>query len=576
MRKLSVVVGILLAVSNVFAADWSDLSNGKHSFKSLGTAFYRDVPVRRIPNATVQLAFVNLEAVRRLGLELPSDPAKAEAMLLEHFAWEVDPEKKSEKVWFATHYLDANKKEVGGAIGDGRALWTGELQLKGNDGKILYVDGVQKGVGPTPFAWLNNASHSDGRQNTNELIISGIRSMADMGNELDSTADILGFTIKTPEGDIRSMTLRVGRQTRPAHIRYHSDNSADEAKIVDYIVKRDLGLPLTTQVTDAMFLEWERNFARNNAEDTARLFALNGFYEHPTMGNKTTTGGSIDLNGRQYMDAYHANLTHLYHRLSVSNQVSLQKGYIAHINGWLTEANYRTRNIDIGKLTKDMNQIFDTTFTRTAAKMLLRNLGLDDHEINSLPNDVRTEFYNAMNKLMRAAGNEPRKMYLQNDSTIPAAFDTRKILKGTLAAFAQPTAEQKAEAMKQLYRVDRQWNATNEGDHADLRERYERAVGSVVNALGGKIRPQWIQNAATRVKLERYDATTDGVWDHAAHPIRTKAESGQVAWPEISRLMQQAADTFIDKDPSVRKGGMLKPKLPIYAPSCSAVFANAG
>lgn len=590
MKTMIVLFSLLLQVSTAFAtASWSDLANGQHSFKTLGQDFYVDVPVRRMSGASVQLSFVNRDLARELGLDLPDDPAQAEKMLKDLFAWEVDPEGKSPKKWFATHYQDSNGKGPGEAQGDGRALWTGELQLERPDGKILYVDGVQKGVGPTPYAWTNNSTHKDGRQKTEELVISAIRSMADLKNQLDSTGDILGFTIKDANGDVRSMTLRVGRQTRPAHIRYHDDNPANEKKMMDYVVARDLGLAVGTPVTDAMFIQWARNFTLNNAEDTARVFALNGFYEHPTMGNKTTTGGSIDLNGRQYLDAYHSDMHHLYGRLFVRDQVDIQKSYMASIATFLRNAKYRS-HLDLNALTKDLNRQFDQKFVEVASKLFLNSVGLNDVEIEKVPANVRLEFFEAMNQLMRAKGNAPRDLIALNKGVIPAAFDTRKVLRGTMAALVRPDWQK---AMDELYVVDYKWNATLPGDHPAVKQRYEKSVIQVIDSLGGKIRTSWIENAAKRNKPTRFDSTSDGIWDLYAHPIRKQAEAG-TSWVTISDQMEKAASHFVDADRPVRPIAMLKakaalkssvapiavdvlarPSASLTARSCNALFAPA-
>ncbi len=579
MKILALVSTFFVSLSCALAAphatpQWSDLANGKHSFKTLGTDFYVDVPVRRIPDERVHLAFVNLDTVKKLGLALPTDPKAAEAFLKDLFAWEVDPDGKSEKKWFATHYQDSNAKGPGEAQGDGRALWTGELKLKAADGSILYVDGVQKGVGPTPYAWLNNSSHKDGKQNTNELIVSGIRSMADVRNQLDSTSDILGFVIRDPSGELRSMTLRVGRQTRPAHIRYFSDEPANEKKLMDYIVTRDLGLPIGTSVTDEMFLAWELNFARNNGEDTARVFALNAFYEHPTMGNKTTTGGSVDLNGRQYLDAYHVNLTHLYGRLNVGDQVQYQREYIGSMYYYLKEAKYRT-NVNTVELKKNMEKAFNLTFETTASKIFLNSLGLSQVEIDQVPREVRLEVFRSIEVLMRATGNSAiPKMMMDTTNIVPASFETRKILRGTMAAFALSVADRTA-AMAELYKNNYKWNTTRPTDHEEPKARYEAAITALISSTGGRVNPAWIKAAALRTKLERFDSTSDGVWDKWGHPIREKAEAGQ-SWVHVSNQMQKAANSYVDPQRPERTSAMLKPLVEIRAPSCSTLFGVAG
>ncbi len=582
MKILTLVTALTLTASFALAgpqkgsANWKDLASGNHSFKSLGTNFYVDVPVRRMENSKVQLSFVNTEMIERLGLTLPTNPEETEAFLKDLFAWEVDPEGKSSKKWFATHYQDSNDKGPGTAQGDGRALWTGELKMKAADGSILYIDGVQKGVGATPYAWLKNKSHSDGRQNTNELIISGIRSMADQNNNLDSTSDIVGFSIQDADGGIRTMTLRVGRQTRPAHIRYHSDNPFDERKMMDYVVTRDLGLEVGTKVTDELFLKWERKFARSNAEDTARIFVLNGFHEQPTMGNKTTTGGSIDLNGRQYMDAYHGNLSHLFNQLYVRDQVELQKKYTSNINYYLSQANYRP-SVNTPAMNREMLALFDVTFQETAGKLFLHALGLSPLEISKVPSDVRNRLFDSINRLMRATGNKASpEMMMSTRDIVPAAYEMRKVIRGTMAAVARSSHSSRQEAMSELYKSDAKWASTGPNDHADLRANYDRAIDAVISSVGGRVKSEWVNAARARTSMTRFDATEERIWGDYAHPIRHKVEagvgSGELIWPEVSRLMAKAANLYVDPQTPERKLVMLKPKVHFEVRSCSSLF----
>ena len=327
-----------------------------------------------------------------------------------------------------------------------------------------------------------------------------------------------------------------------------------------------------------MFLEWERNFARNNAEDTARVYALNSFYEHPTMGNKTTTGGSIDLNGRQYLDAYHVNLTHLYGQLNVGNQIKYQRDYLGSINAYLRVANYRT-NVNTAGLRQKMDELFNSTFETTASEMFLNSLGLSEDEIKNVPREVRLEVFKSIDVLMRATGNASiPQMMMDTQNIVPASFDTRKLLRGTMAAFALSTSR-RANAMAELYKNNYKWNTTLSTDHEAPKARYEAAVSALISSLGGRVNLAWIKAAALRTKMERFDSISDGVWEKWGHPIREQAEAGK-NWVHVSNQMQKAADTFVDPQRPKRISSMLKtapkPGLDVRAPNCSTVFGAAG
>ncbi len=578
MKNLTLfVLTYVYAVMAFAVPSWKDLASGEHSFKTLGPGFYQEVPVREIPKNRIQLSFINRRLVERLGLALPQDPVAAEKMLTDLFGWEVDPTKSSPKKWFASHYLDGSKKGPGEAMGDGRALWTGELKLETKDGKILYIDGIQKGVGATPFAWLKNPGHSDGAQNTGELIRSGIKSIADMDNQLDSTGDILGFTMTNDDGSKRSMTLRVGRQTRPAHLAFHADSVTNEAKMMDYIARRDLGLPLDAPVTTEVFNRWCMQFAKNNAEDTARVFTLNAFFEQPTLGNKTTSGGSIDLNGRQYLDAFHSNLGHLYMRLKVEDMVDYQKSYIGLILNFLRKANYAPA-LALPELRQKMDLIFDRTFDAAGARLQLHRLGLSEKDIQLLSPPLRQKFFKATTDLMYAKADRKANLVFGNDNVTPAAYDTRKILKGTMEAMHLPTPLEREAAMDKLYKVDRAWGPANLIQaHRDRWIKYETVVGEIIHVLGG-VKSEWIHNAAVRTNADRYDSSTDGLWDKWAEPLMRLAESGKSNWQEISGFMENAADSLIDQDLIQRRAGMLLPRVGAKAGAlmCRDLFENAG
>jgi hypothetical protein len=83
------------------------MSSGHHSLQTLGPEYSIQIPVRRIEGA--KLILFNHQLAERLGLQLPSDPAQLEKMILDHFAFTIAKDgEPSDRTWMATYYLDSN------------------------------------------------------------------------------------------------------------------------------------------------------------------------------------------------------------------------------------------------------------------------------------------------------------------------------------------------------------------------------------------------------------------------------------------------------------------------------------
>ena len=240
----------------------------------------------------------------------------------------------------ATRYLDSKEKKPGEALGDGHAVWSGEIINTLPDGKLAYIDIILKGIGQTPLAWTNhdNPEHSDGLQTTNEAVHSYLMSEINWRNNLDSTIDLAVIEIPIKKIEKRSgeftkcaITVRVGAQTRLAHLSYWADDYPHFKKIRDFVVKRDLGLKLDFEISTKHIQEYLEKLTDNLADEVARYFDLNAVHGSPTMGNRTTRGSTIDLGTFRYLDAHHIDYRYLVQKLSLGGefgQVQQFKNYL--------------------------------------------------------------------------------------------------------------------------------------------------------------------------------------------------------------------------------------------------------
>ena len=109
---------------------WERVSSGAHSYRKLGKKFFVPLNMKKVEDAEVVL--FNERAAKALGLETPEDMNALQEMILNNFAYMVAPKESSSsdsKQWFATRYLDSESKKRGEALGDGRAAWSGELEV---------------------------------------------------------------------------------------------------------------------------------------------------------------------------------------------------------------------------------------------------------------------------------------------------------------------------------------------------------------------------------------------------------------------------------------------------------------
>lgn len=228
---------------------------GPHSFKSLGSSFYVEVPVRRVPGA--RLVLFNRRLAESLDLPVPKGGREIESALLEWFAWfkhesragEGDTPAEDIETFFATRYQDSDSRCAGSALGDGRALWLGEIVRKTADDRMRYLDVVVKGIGATPLAWLKHPkkSHRDGMVGLTEAVHEYVYSLAAVRNGIDAAQVLAVIELpfqRAAGGEKAALVVRVGNHLRFAHYRYFSNQPERLETLFEYGLKRDMGLPL--------------------------------------------------------------------------------------------------------------------------------------------------------------------------------------------------------------------------------------------------------------------------------------------------------------------------------------------
>lgn len=527
---------------------WEQAASGNHSLRSLGPQFYVDLPMREIPNA--RMAYFNYRLAERMGLKVPSDPKELEALMKRLFAVEIDPTGNSERKMMATRYLDGPKKASGEAMGDGRAAWAGEIRTTLPNGKILNLDIVAKGIGQTPLAWTNRAdgSHSDGRQSDRELVRSVINSRANVGNELDSTDDLVGFVI--PESDyLRTIGVRVGNQTRVAHLRYYEDEPENFAKIFEYVIRRDLGLPEHTKISAAEVTEYVESFVKNLAEETARYTDLNAIHGAPTAGNRTTKGSTIDLAEFWYHDAHHKKFSYLYGNVSLEEQVAVMRGYVFFIIEFANRAKYPIPlNLSRTALSAQFNRIYSERVSELSAN----RVGLSENEVKKMSKRTLEQFARAVEGLRYAMG-ETKKRIFSND-ILPAAFDIRRVFADTFANIASPGRKEI------VFANERNW-ATSTEKYVVLKNAYLKAVDAIVTDMGEDGRPkvEWIRKAKTLNGVKRMEpgdgragSPDDPFYRAHDEKILRVLYSDGFDFRIVNEMIDQAAADLIDRGLSPR------------------------
>jgi nicotinate-nucleotide adenylyltransferase len=435
------------------------MSDGSHSLQRLGAKYSRRVPIRKIEGA--RLVLFNSRLAQALGLDLPSDPAELERVILERFAYVIAKKgEPSERAWMATYYQDSNGKEKGEARGDGRALWSGEIELRPNQKNnhdVFPIDVVVKGVGQTPLAWTNHddPGHKDGLQSLREAVHSFIMSEANDRNELNTTMDLAVIEIPVAKKDKHSgqqenaaLTVRVGEQTRIAHLRYWADRPTEFKKLFDYVVNRALHRPQETPIQTGDYDLYIQKLATNLADEAARYYDLHAVHASPTPGNRTTSGATIDLGTFRYLDTHHADYTYLFDQLSLGGkygQREQMKDYIALVEDYALDAGI--------EFSSKPGATFTRVFNQRLLQLWMQRLGLP--EGTKLKRETKLEIVRLFKELSESVSD---RLYKLGDREFhPAQYDMRRIFEGIPALVNAKTNGEALAQAKSLLQSNRPW-----------------------------------------------------------------------------------------------------------------------
>jgi uncharacterized protein YdiU (UPF0061 family) len=534
----------------------SAVSDGSHSFLGLGPDFSVPVEMERIPDA--KLLLYNDVCARELGLKLPDDPRQLEEAILGAFAHRVRTKESKaplSKTLFATYYLDSAKKGAGQAMGDGRAAWFGERLIEQADGAVYPVEFVAKGVGVTPLAWLAHSreTHRDGLMYPAEGIHDFITSEAAyrMGLETNRTLVVIQIPdLKMDEALGRKVpaviTVRVGPQFRPAHLRFHADDPKKLRKISDYLVRRMLRLPQDAKIGRAQGRRYLEILASKMGEQAALYQLLHAVQRNPTSGNRTLVGGAIDTGTFRFLDAFHPGYSIMLGRNRLDQQTGFFVEDYKRIFGYLKTAGL----VPGGLVADDLLLRFDEAYDSTYSDGILSRLGLDPAEIGALTSRRRARVAAVFEEHFSATGR--KKWGTEMERVDAAAFDSRDLLGRFWTAFeTADEVERRARLVALLRRKTRSWQGTTKKVAEASADRILAEVVPILRAFRIKTpRQEWISRAAD-LSLKRRPEVQD--FDRVLEqPIMDAVGSG-AGWVELSRMAEDSVDAIVDD-------GLLPPK----------------
>ncbi|MBL7672478.1 MAG: YdiU family protein [Bdellovibrionaceae bacterium] len=480
-----------------------EVYNGAHSYRDLGSEFYVEVPMVSVGDQS-RLILFNQNVGKSLGLD-DVGVEFLKSQLPKYFGWIVDTTGKSQKTMIATRYQDSRTKNPGDALGDGRAVWSGEQIIPLPSGEVIYLDFVLKGVGQTPLAWTNHPDplHNDGFQSDEEAVHSFIYSEVNRQNGIDSTVDLAVIELpfyRQRKGGLgqtkTAVTVRVGSQIRLANLRYFVDQPRLFAKLFEFIIRRDLRLPADELIKPKHVTKYLDNFVRNLAHDASKYFDLHAVHRSPTLGNRTTEGGTIDMGTFRYLDAHHSDYAYLRGELTLGgshSQTDQLYDYIPLLLSYIANAKYPLPH-GYPETKKKFKRDFFGYFKRFSVNLILRRLGIPDSQAEKIPEDLKNELINIVQKVFEAKGN--RRVPSVTGPIFPAAFETRKLFAESLAVLLKKKSAQPLGWIN-AFNTERDWGSDGAGLHADLVKKYIRAVEKIVDSMAPSEKELrfWVKNA---------------------------------------------------------------------------------
>jgi uncharacterized protein YdiU (UPF0061 family) len=553
-----------------FAKETPDIATGNHSYKSLGPDFYVDVPVERVSGA--RLVLFNRDLAKQLDVQLPESDTDIEKFILEQFAWfkkdddqtfDKEPKKES-RAFFATRYQDSDDKSAGSALGDGRALWVGELVNKTSQGAFLYYDVVVKGTGVTPLAWLNHTkkNHRDGRAGMTEAVHEFIYSLAAIENGIDAVGALAVIELpfyRDGQGEKAAIIVRVGNHMRFAHYRYFSNQPAQLEKIFEYGLKRDLHLSLDHHITPDDVRNYLDLIVINSAKDAAKYYDLHAVHGSPTFGNRTSNGGSIDLSTFVYLDAHHGKYSYMSGGANSLGGEWGQKEQFFNLFSSLTDFLRGSHFKYTGEIapTEYYLRKFNDTFEQKLTYQWLKRLGLAESEMALLSINAKEQFYDIMRSIYELEGSQ--KFKINTGSTQMAAFEPRKILAQT--AQSLDSFNEIDLIWEKLFKVGRSWGSLGFSEAKPFINQYLKSVKEIMGELNATRHTitEW-QHRSHRIQLaDRKEPGGDFFYGSErfaySEDILTQIQEGKDHWRSISDNAVSSAAKLVDKGLSLNWPG---------------------
>lgn len=538
----------------------SNILNENHSFRSLGQDYYVDTTVEFVPGS--RLVLFNKKLAQQLNLDLPESDQDIEKLILENCSWFKDDQNRNEstkdnkvKTFFSTRYQDSEDKSEGSALGDGRAIWVGEIINKGVSGQLQYLDLVLKGTGATSLAWVNHPrkSHRDGQVSINEAVHEYVYSAAAKKNGM-STVGVLAVIelpfIREVDNEKAAIVVRVGNHLRFAHYCYFSDNSIQLKALFDYGLKRDMGMSLSHKVTAKDVRQYLNFIATNLSADAAVYFDVHAVHGSPTFGNITSCGGTIDFATFVYTDAHHSNYSYMSDGANILGGEWGQTEQFFNLYSGLVSAlkksqfDYTVEIMPIEYFLKKFNNNFERVLTR---RWLIR-MGLSKQDIDLLSFKNKEFFYEIVKLIYELNGS--KKIRFGKRKIFLAAFEPRNILSETfnyLDNFDDDTL-----IWEQLFKVNRKWGTYKRVDAKAYIGIYRKAVRNIVNELKATEEQVAIwQQQSKAIKLsERNEPGKDFFYDserfNASEGVLKQIKLGDVTWNTISKTAENSAYNLAD------------------------------
>lgn len=292
------------------------------------------------------------------------------------------------------------------------------------------------------------------------------------------------FNPHTQQFENAAISIRVGDQTRLAHLRYFAEQGTPKQKeeILKYAVRRALHLPLNAPIGNAQYQSFLTGFTSNLANQAAHYTDLQFVHGSLTYGNQTLQGHPIDYGTFLSLDAQHGDLTYLGHQFKAGDQSDDLKLYLAKLVEFLPPE-FKERGNDYAAQ-------YHRQYKETLTRLWLKRLGLSDLEISGLTDAAKDRFYQAATAVLKSSGTTTKNFYA--GSFTPAAFDLREIFKNSLKISQLPPSEQ-AQQWEKVFLTQRSWGTLKpfylDGVYKKVLDYYTSSIQEISGAIKSDLTP---------------------------------------------------------------------------------------